>query len=138
MFRLYISLLSLVALTLIACGSAEVSPTLSYYVAAQEALAADDYARAHQALQQLAQHADPALKTLAKSAAEAGDIEAVRAAFKPLSAGMLKGEVPAGYVQAYCPMADNDKGAHWIQKDGPSIVNPYFGASMLHCGVFKE
>ncbi len=138
MSRLYVSFLPLVLLTLVACGSEEVSPALISYVAAQEALAADDYARAHQALQQMAQHADPALKSLAKSAAEAGDIAAVRAAFKPLSAGMLKGEVPEGYVRAYCPMADQNKGADWIQKDGPSIMNPYFGASMLHCGVFKD
>lgn len=122
----------------VACGTEEVSPALAHYVAAQEALAGDDYAGAKKALGQLAQMAAPSLKTLAEQAASAGDIEAVRAAFKPLSEELIKDEVPEGYVLAYCPMADGNEGAHWIQKDGPSIMNPYFGASMLHCGVFKD
>jgi len=121
----------------IACGS-EPPPSLVHYVAAQEALAADDYTQAHKALEQLVETATPAFKTLAEQAASAGDIEAVRAVFKPLSEEVIKEKVPEGYVLAYCPMADNNEGAHWIQKDGPSIMNPYFGSSMLHCGVFKD
>ena len=35
--------------------------------------------------------------------------------------------------KAYCPMADAD----WIQTDNV-LANPYFGASMLRCGTFKE
>ncbi len=122
----------------IACGKEEASPTLAHYVAAQEALADDNYAGAKKALEQLAQIAAPSFKTLAQEAANAGDIAAVRAGFKPLSEEIIKGEVPEGYVLAYCPMADDNQGAHWIQKDGPSIMNPYFGAAMLHCGVFKD
>ncbi|MFT5089686.1 MAG: hypothetical protein ACI906_004488 [Candidatus Latescibacterota bacterium] len=120
-----------------ACGS-EPPPSLTHYVAAQEALADDDYDRAHKALAQLLQTADPAFKSLAQQAASAGDIEAMRVVFKPLSEEIIKGEVPEGYVLAYCPMADNNQGGHWIQKDGPSIMNPYFGSTMLHCGVFKD
>lgn len=122
----------------VACGEQEIPAELAHYVAAQEALAADDYSGAKKALGQLAQASPNSFKTLAEQAANAGDIEAVRAAFKPLSDEVVKGEVPDGYVLAYCPMADNNEGAHWIQKDGPSIMNPYFGASMLHCGVFKD
>ena len=84
------------------------------------------------------QTADPAFKSLAQQAASAGDIEAMRVVFKPLSEEIIKGEVPEGYVLAYCPMADNNQGGHWIQKDGPYIMNPYFGSTMLHCGVFKD
>ena len=127
-----------VVLILAACGGEKPSPALLHYLAAQEALAADDYARAQKALRELATVAEPALKPLAQEAAHAGDIEAVRAAFKPLSAHLLEGAVPDGYVRAYCPMADRDRGAEWIQKDGGPITNPYFGASMLHCGVFKD
>ena len=133
----YLSLLLLIAIA--ACGSSNPTPpALVHYVAAQEALAADDLDQAHQALQGLIQNANPTLKPLAEKAASAADLAAVRVAFKPLSEEVMKGQIPEGYVVAYCPMADGDKGAHWVQKDQPQIANPYFGASMLRCGVFKE
>ncbi len=131
-------LLFLIAVTIAACGSSDPAPpALTHYVAAQEALAADDLDQARQALQGLVQSASPTLKPLAEKAAGAADIAAVRVAFKPLSEEVRKGQIPEGYVVAYCPMADGDKGAHWVQKDQPQIANPYFGASMLRCGVFK-
>ena len=131
--------LFLIAVTIAACGSSDpIPPALTHYVAAQEALAADDLYQARQALQGLVQSASPTLKPLAEKAASGADIAAVRVAFKPLSEEVRKGQIPEGYVVAYCPMADGDKGAHWVQKDQPQIANPYFGASMLRCGVFKE
>jgi Cu(I)/Ag(I) efflux system membrane fusion protein len=36
-----------------------------------------------------------------------------------------------------CPMAFNNGGADWLQKD-EDIRNPYYGASMLKCGQVKE
>ena len=135
----YLSLLFLIAIAIAACGSSDPAPpALLHYVAAQEALADDDLDRARQALQDLVQSANPTLKPLAEKAVSGADIVAVRAAFKPLSEEVRKGQIPEGYVVAYCPMADGDKGAHWVQKDQPQIANPYFGASMLRCGVFKE
>ena len=135
----YLSRLFLIAFAIAACGSSDPTPpALVHYVAAQEALAADDLDQAHQALQGLIQNANPTLKPLAEKAARAADLAAVRVAFKPLSEEVMKGQIPEGYVVAYCPMADGDKGAHWVQKDQPQIANPYFGASMLRCGVFKE
>ena len=135
----YLSRLFIVAIAIAACGSSDQAPpALIHYVAAQEALAADDLDQAHQALQGLIQNASPTLKPLAEKAASAADLAAVRGAFKPLSEEVMKGQIPEGYVVAYCPMADGDKGAHWVQKDQPQIANPYFGASMLRCGVFKE
>ncbi len=135
----YLSRLFLIAFAIAACGSSDqASPALVHYVAAQEALASDDLDRAHQALKGLIQNASPTLKPLAEKAASAADLAAVRVAFKPLSEEVMKGQIPEGYVVAYCPMADGDKGAHWVQKDQPQIANPYFGASMLRCGVFKE
>ena len=133
----YLPFLFLIAIA--ACGpSDQAPPALLHYVAAQEALASDDLDQAHQALQDLVQSASPTLKPLAEKAASGADLAAVRVAFKPLSEQVRKGQIPDGYVVAYCPMADGDKGAHWIQKDQPQIANPYFGASMLRCGVFKE
>ena len=135
----YLARLFLIAFALTACGSSDSPPpALLHYVAAQEALAADDLDQARQALQDLVKNASPTLKPLAEKAASAADITAVRVAFKPLSEEVRKGQIPEGYVVAYCPMADGDKGAHWVQKDQPQIANPYFGASMLRCGVFKE
>lgn len=135
----YLLRLFAAALTLAACNSSDPPPpSLTHYVAAQEALAADDLDQARQALQNLVQNASPTLKPLAEKAANAADLAAVRVAFKPLSAEVVKSQIPKGYVVAYCPMADGDKGAHWVQKDQPQIANPYFGASMLRCGVFKE
>ena len=70
-------------------------------------------------------------------AAAGADIEAVRRASKPLSEALVaKGQIPAGDGIAFCPMADDDRGARWIQKQG-EIANPYFGASMLKCGEFS-
>ena len=135
----YLSRLFIVAIAIAACGSSDPAPAaLVHYVAAQEALAADDLDQARQALQGLVQSASPTLKPLAEKAASAADLAAVRVAFKPLSEEVMKGQIPEGYVVAYCPMADGEKGAHWVQKDQPQIANPYFGASMLRCGVFKE
>ena len=135
----YLSRLFIVAIAIAACGSSDPAPpALVHYVAAQEALAADDLDQARQALQGLVQSASPTLKPLAEKAASAAGLAAVRVAFKPLSEEVMKGQIPEGYVVAYCPMADGEKGAHWVQKDQPQIANPYFGASMLRCGEFKE
>lgn len=39
----------------------------------------------------------------------------------------------AGIYQQYCPMAFNEKGAHWLSNES-EIKNPYFGKKMLECG----
>ena len=133
----YLYCLAFIALA--ACGASEpVPPAFAHYISAQDALAADDFDAARNALQSLAQPANPTLKTQVQNAASSADITAVRVAFKPLSDEMIKHEIPDGYVRAYCSMADNDAGAHWIQRDQPRLMNPYFGATMLHCGVFKD
>lgn len=108
---------------------------LSDYVTAQEALAADDFAKAIAAVKAFAGKAPVAVKPLAQKAAEATDIKALRAAFKPLSEEVVKGELPAGHVVAFCPMYN--KGAHWIQKDG-KVANPYYGKAMLTCGEIQK
>ena len=121
-----------------ACSTSEPSPVFAQYIAAQEALADDNFTGAQQALKGMADAATESLSPVASAAAGSGDIETMRAAFKPLSEAIIGGEIPEGYVRAFCPMADGDRGASWVQKDGSSLMNPYFGASMLHCGILKD
>ena len=37
----------------------------------------------------------------------------------------------------FCSMYDNNKGAYWIS-DSKVVKNPYYGSSMLDCGVVEE
>ena len=102
------------------------------YVLAQEALAADDFAAAQTALTGLMAVADSVVRPLAVAAAEADDIDTMRAEFKPLSEFLAAMDLPPGYARAYCPMYDG--GSNWVQTDGP-VRNPYYGSEMLTCGV---
>lgn len=38
--------------------------------------------------------------------------------------------------EAFCPMAFDNRGAHWVQRD-ETIANAYFGADMLTCGSIE-
>lgn len=40
-------------------------------------------------------------------------------------------------VLAFCPMADENKGAYWLTKE-ERVINPYFGDAMLSCGEVKQ
>lgn len=70
------------------------------------------------------------------------DIEEARARFAAASEGILalvrRFGHPGGEAlhMAHCPMAFDDRGADWLQR-GTQIANPYFGASMLRCGVIR-
>jgi len=69
----------------------------------------------------------------AQTLAQAKDLDAARAAFKPLSETLIKVMSDNNikfdpYAEAYCPMVN----AHWLQT-GTTVSNP-FGASMSHCG----
>ena len=68
--------------------------------------------------------------------------ERQRLAFGPLSSamfGLLKAaDLKNAHVyQEYCPMAFNEKGAHWLSDDS-DIKNPYFGKKMLECGEVTD
>lgn len=45
--------------------------------------------------------------------------------------------LPYGLRLAYCPMAFDNAGAYWVQKND-SILNSYFGAQMLRCGEIRQ
>ena len=114
-------------------GQQALSSSFQSYVASQEALAADDYSEAGAALEKLAGDSTGDLKLLAEEAARAEDLESMRTAFIPLSDEIAKLDLPAGFVVAFCHMANNKQGANWVQKEG-TIMNPYFGSAMLNCG----
>ena len=68
---------------------------------------------------------------------KATNLETARAAFKPLSESLIQylkdQKVPAGsYHEVYCPMAK----ASWLQTD-KTVMNPYMGKAMIHCGHLK-
>ena len=70
------------------------------------------------------------------------DIEKQREHFSKLSYSLyktIKAFGLAGETAYYdfCPMACNDKGAHWLS-DEEAIRNPYFGDKMLKCGSIEE
>lgn len=67
------------------------------------------------------------------------DIEAQRGAFRTISAALIQSAERFGIGPSavshvvHCPMAFDDEGADWLQKD-EEVRNPYFGAAMLECG----
>jgi hypothetical protein len=80
----------------------------------------------------------PDIAKQADNLAQAKDLKAARAAFKPLSTSLVKylADNKAGkgtYHEAYCPMVK----ASWLQK-GTDIKNPYMGKEMLTCGTLKN
>jgi len=79
----------------------------------------------------------PAVASQAESLAKAKDLDSARAAFKQLSDSLIefaKAHNATGtYHVAYCPMAK----ASWLQT-GATVMNPYFGKSMPHCGQLKS
>ncbi len=38
--------------------------------------------------------------------------------------------------EQYCPMYNNNKGGVWLSST-EKILNPYFGSSMLRCGMVR-
>ncbi len=76
-------------------------------------------------------------------AAGAGDIEAIRTTFAPLSENMMSAAKRFGpplggtLYQVKCSMAFDNQGATWLQPD-EQIRNPYFGSMMLQCGEVVE
>lgn len=118
-------------------AQAQAKPAVSMkYVAAADALAADDYAKAKAALTDLAKESQGEVKARAQAAANAADIAGMRKAFKPLSEAVSTMAMPQGYAVAFCPMFE--KGAPWVQKRDAKIANPYFGKAMLTCGEFRK
>lgn len=136
----------------------ELASVWQRYLAVQRALAADEFKTAQEALTGL-QSAIATVDTdsLKGSEAEhfwhqehanldkiiaqlqaAGDIQAIRKHFRPLSEeiGVLArafGFGEAGPIyELHCPMAFEGQGAIWYQAD-EDVRNPYYGATMFKC-----
>ncbi|MDR1486359.1 MAG: hypothetical protein LBT09_16265 [Planctomycetaceae bacterium] len=67
------------------------------------------------------------------------DIKSARRVFEPFSNTVANFVIaqPASKRQAkvfQCPMSPVLGVGRWIQKDNATLLNPFFGAEMLHCG----
>lgn len=138
-------------LSLGACGTGKESvpgapePMTTPYVAIQETLADDSLDDLSKLSARVITAAEPVqdqagVGDIIAGAGRVGaqDIDTARTAFSKVSMGLityLKVHPAAreGLEVVHCPMAFNNKGAYWVQKQG-KIINPYHGKMMLHCG----
>jgi hypothetical protein len=124
---------------------APVQSVYDNYISVQAALANDSLKGVSVAAAAMAQavQADstkalsPKVAQQAEALGKAKDLVSARGAFKDLSDSLIQHlasqQLPAGtYHVAYCPMAK----ASWLQT-GTTVVNPYMGPSMIHCGQLK-
>ncbi|PRP90643.1 Cation efflux system protein CusB precursor [Enhygromyxa salina] len=140
---------------------AELAAVLGAYLDMQVALADDNWRSAQAAAARLVKQAQavtvapespaaelwralgPALERRASEAAQSEAIEGARGAFLHLSRdikGLLAtfgNPLDSPLRLAFCPMADANEGAEWIQA-GEVVDNSYFGESMLSCGEFRS
>lgn len=137
----------------VACGGqatksdkpAEPGSVVAPYITIQETLAKDSVDRLSELSAQVVVAAAPIEKEAGIGEVVAGagrvaaiDIETARVGFQKMSMGLITylkahADQRDGYEVVFCPMAFNNKGAYWVQKQG-EIVNPYHGMMMLHCG----
>jgi hypothetical protein len=119
---------------------------LNQYLSVKNALVSSDSKAAAQAgaalYQSLKSEGSFAQKNELLKATEqlnkAGGLEQQRAAFNDVSAPMWQlvrksGKAEQAVYYQYCPM----KKAYWLSQE-KEIRNPYYGASMLHCGRVAE
>jgi|GEM_PF-498122 len=119
------------------------------YLKIQDSLASDNLGGAQAAAKELqltgkacsieGKECCTAMKHAADGIASAADIGAARLSFQTLSNNLIarieeKGLSHGSVVKMHCPMAMEGKGASWIQ-DTMAVRNPYYGASMLTCGM---
>jgi Cu(I)/Ag(I) efflux system membrane fusion protein len=147
-------------------GSEEVRmvlpPVYEAYFDLQMALANDDVDKALQSFGKLAGEVESidmglfqgeahmqwmeisgALTDASETGESAKDIETARDAFFRVTLAVIDlheafghaGEVT--YYLMYCPMARDNEGAHWLQKEDV-VWNPFYGESMLRCGEVKQ
>jgi len=135
---------------------------LRSYLELQESLAKDDFQSARSAGRRFAEALEGVNGNLLKGEAlqvwapvrerlETGvqkitgarSIEGIRGGFERLSVGItgavdrLGVETEFPLYEMFCPMAFDNKGATWLQRDD-KLRNPYFGAQMLECGETRR
>lgn len=108
---------------------------LDAYFSVQKSLAADDF----KSLEKFGKPLDEYFNT---RISEAPDINSAREIFQVISALLWtriskNKDIKRKIYRFHCPMAFDNKGAHWLQDDA-KIANPYFGTAMLSCGSLTE
>lgn len=133
------------------------APVLEHYLHVQQSLAEDDLSAATAAAGSLASAIATAelpesaatawasvsqeLRSHAVHVAHATDLETARGGFEPLSAAVesllarFGNPLEEPVHVAFCPMANDDGGARWVQA-GDTVDNAYFGDAMRTCGDF--
>lgn len=138
----------------------QLSGILDAYFVVKNALVASDTEKAAEAAAELSkaiqradytfaenekQHRWSNLKNTASSFAgkirSSAKLDDQRKTFNALSDALIQvvelfGAGKGKIWKAYCPMAFDDAGAYWLS-EFEEIKNPYFGASMLRCGINK-
>ncbi|MGL1901807.1 MAG: efflux RND transporter periplasmic adaptor subunit [Fibrobacterales bacterium] len=131
-------------------GSKWLETYFSSYIKLQKALVADDVEKAKASILSLAAQLHSIPKILNdghtkhkaagfKASAESGDINSIRSEFLTLSTALIQWlrstELKPGKGAAiyFCPMANKNNGAEWLQQGG-DVQNPYYGSAMLECG----
>lgn len=119
---------------------------VSEYFQLQAALAQDDFPASKQALQAMmgiTGHSGEAADLIHKMLA-ADSLEAIRRPhFETLSQHIITAVEASPETwdtplyRMHCPMVYGDHGADWLQNHS-ELLNPYFGAMMLHCGTAIE
>jgi Cu(I)/Ag(I) efflux system membrane fusion protein len=118
---------------------------LPAYLDLQAALAADDLGAAKESLKAMMSttgHSGP-IPELIHRMVGAEDLGSLRTPhFEQLSMALIAAieKDPTAFkdelLRMHCPMANEGKGADWIQSQEP-LQNPYFGAMMLKCGEVR-
>lgn len=120
---------------------------LSAYYALKDALVASDVKMASQKAMTMTRalkkaHDYGSIIIYAQSIAGADNLDDQRVEFEKIStiiyemAKASKFKADTVY-RLYCPMAFDNKGAFWLS-NSQTIMNPYFGDKMLHCGRVEE
>jgi hypothetical protein len=116
-----------------------------YYIETKTALVNGDVKKAQEAASYLTMGyanlgVDEAIFKRVSDIVTAEDIETQRELLPGVTedvAAMIKGKVKNGKIyRIFCPMAFNNSGGQWLSSD-KTIENPYFGESMLSCGVVQ-
>lgn len=123
----------------------KIGTAYQHYLHVKEALVSSDASEAQKGAEILVAALKDANATRAQKEADriarTSALEKQREAFITLSEAMtdlVKMSISSGEVyKAYCPMANNNKGAYWLSNN-QEIRNPYFGDKMLKCGTVKE
>ena len=123
------------------------NPVISSYMDMKDALVASDAEAARESAEALLTAAmDEKLSseciTAIQELQSSEDLEAIRAAFYPLSQQIYtwvknSDENSEKLYWQHCPMAMDNEGANWLSMES-EILNPYFGDQMLHCGRIAE